>query len=141
MKREGPKVINVEMKKKKDFDLLKEDKTSFFFGKDHKDVFLMAMVYGFLNNSVKPLGEKHSGGHCRVETLNERDITLIKAVAVKKTGSLDVLLNLKEVYSIAEQYANGGISYLKNDVFSKQHGSYSKKLEDLLVELHRKFSL
>jgi hypothetical protein len=140
MKREGPKVINVGKKDKKDFDLLREDKSSFFYGREHKEVFLMAMVYGFLNNNSKALGEKHSGGHCRVETLNERDITLIKALAVKKTGSLDVLLYLKEVYSIAEQYAKGGISYLKKDVFSKQHGSYVKRLEELMVELHKKIS-
>jgi len=138
MKREGPKVINVGKRDKKDFDLLKEDKSSFFYGRDHKEIFIMAMVYGFLNNSSKPLGEKHEGGHCRVETLSEKDITLIKALAVKKTGSLDVLLDLKEVYSIAEEYATGGISYLKNDVFSKQHGSYEKRLEELLAELHDK---
>ena len=136
MKRQAPKVINVEAKKKKDFDLLKDDRASFFYGKDHKDIFLMAMVYGFHKSTFKPLEEKHSGGHCRVETLNERDITLIKALAVKKTGSLDVLLDLKDVYSIAEQYANGGISYLKDDVFSKQHGNYAKRLEELLVALH-----
>ncbi len=140
MKREGPKVINVGNRDKKDFDLLKEDKSSFFYGRDHKEIFLMAMVYGFLNNNSKPLGEKHSGGHCRVETLNETDMTLIKAIAVKKTGGLDVLLNLKEVYSIAEQYATGGISYLKNDVFSKKHGHYDKKLEELMVELHSKIN-
>jgi len=140
MKREGPKVINVGNRDKKDFDLLKEDKSSFFYGREHKEVFLMAMVYGFLNNNYKPLRERHKGGHCRVETLNETDITLIKAIAVKKTGSLDVLLNLKEVYSIAEQYATGGISYLKDAVFSKQHGDYTKRFEELLVELHKKIS-
>lgn len=138
MKREGPKVINVGKRDKKDFDLLREDKSSFFYGREHKEVFLMAMVYGFLNNNSKALGEKHSGGHCRVETLNEKEITLIKALAVKKTGRLDVLLDLKEVYSIAEQYATGGISYLKNDIFSKQHGEYTKRFEELLVELHKK---
>lgn len=140
MKRESPKVINVGKRDKKDFDLLREDKSSFFYGRDHKEVFLMAMVFGFLNNSSKSLGEKHSGGHFRVETLNETDITLIKALAVKKTGRLDVLLDLKEVYSIAEQYATGGISYLKNEIFGKQHGSYQKRLEELLVELHGKIS-
>ena len=39
---------------------------------------------------------------------------------------------------MAEEYATGGISYLKNDVFSKQHGSYEKRLEELLAELHDK---
>ena len=140
MKREAPKVINVGKKDKKDFDLLREDKSSFFYGREHKEVFLIAMVYGFLNNNCKSLGEKHQGGHFRVDTLKEPDVTLIKAIAAKKTGSLDVLLHLKEVYSIAEQYAKGGISYLKNDVFSKQHGSYSKRLEELLVELHKKIA-
>lgn len=140
MKRKGPKVINVGKKDKKDFDLLTKDKGSYFYGRDHKEVFIMAMVYGFLNNSSKTLGEKHSGGHFRVDTMNERDITLIKALAVHKTGSLDVLLDLKEVYSIAEQYATGGISYLKNDVFSKQRGHYDKKLEELMVELHSKIN-
>lgn len=138
MKREGPKVINVGKRDKKDFDLLREDKNSFFYHREHKEIFIMAMVYGFLNNSPKTLGEKHEGGHCRVETLNETDITLIKALAVKKTGNLDVLLDLKEVYSIAEQYATGGISYLKNEIFGKQHGSYQKRLEELLVDLHGK---
>jgi hypothetical protein len=51
MKRKGPKVINVG----------KKDKGSFFYGRDHKEVFIMAMVCGFLNNSSKTLGEKHSG--------------------------------------------------------------------------------
>ncbi|MBD3309498.1 hypothetical protein GF348_24175 [candidate division KSB3 bacterium] len=138
MKREAPKVINVPKKNKKDFDLLREDKGSFFYGREHKEIFLIAMAYGFLNSNYKPLGEKHQGGHFRVDTLKDQDITLIKAIAAKKTGSLDILLNLKEVYSIAEQYAAGGINYLKNDVFSKQHGSYSKKLEELLVELYKK---
>ncbi len=138
MKRKGPKVINVGKKDKKDFDLLREDKSSFFYGREHKEIFLMAIVYGFMNNNSKALGEKHQGGHCRVETLNETDMTLIKAIAVKKTGGLDVLLNLKEVYSIAEQYAAGGISYLKNDIFSKQHGDYTKRFEERLVELHKK---
>ncbi len=81
MKRKGPKVINVGKKDKKDFDLLTKDKGSFFYGRDHKEVFIMAMVYGFLNNSYKTLGEKHSGGHFRVDTMNERDITLIKALS------------------------------------------------------------
>ena len=140
MKREGPKVINAGKRDKKDFDLLREDKSSFFYGRDHKDVFIMAMVYGFLNNSYKSLGEKHSGGHFRVDTFGEPEVTLIKALAVNKTGNLDILLNLKEVYSIAEQYAAGGLSYLKKDVFGKQHGRYVKRLEELLVELHEKIS-
>jgi two-component sensor histidine kinase len=58
MKRKGPKVINVGKKDKKDFDLLTKDKGSFFYGRDHKEVFIMAMVYGFLNNSSKTLGLK-----------------------------------------------------------------------------------
>jgi hypothetical protein len=44
-----------------------------------------------------------------------------------------VLLDEQKVYSIAEQYATGGVKLLKNKVFSGEYGSYAKKLESDLL--------
>lgn len=81
----------------------------------NKHLFILSMSLGFKNNRYLPLksGERHSGGYCRVESLSEEDKSLIKSIAVHKTKDVDVLSDSKQVYQIAEGFANGGISILK----------------------------
>jgi hypothetical protein len=136
MQRKEPSTVNIEEKDKSNFDLLLNDKNSFFYKRDNKEIFIMAMVYGFSNQKRKPLKEKHSGGYFRVEYLTDQEKTLMKAVAVKATGNLEVLLDPKEVYAIAEEYASGGIDYLKSEVFGRHQGDYTKRFGELLTEIH-----
>jgi hypothetical protein len=123
----------VDKKDKEDFDRLKEKDTPFAGVRDH-EIFVAAMVTGY-----------HEG--CKIELKNrkefffEKDLTkeesaLIKAIAVADTGGLDVLLDKQKVYSIAEQYATGGIALLKNKAMSGEYGSYAKKLESDLLKAH-----
>lgn len=46
------------------------------------------------------------------------------------------MLDKQKIYSIAEQYATGGISLLKAKVMSGEYGSYAKKLESDLLRAH-----
>ncbi len=78
----------------------------------NKHLFLLAFVLGYKHKLCPPLAKKHSGGYCRVETLTEEDKSIIKAIAIANTKDINILSSVKEQYSIAEKYANGGISIL-----------------------------
>jgi len=120
------------------YKLLGKERSSFLCGKENKELFIMAMIYGFLKKNRLKLDKKE--GFIREEYLNDEYRTVMKAVAIKEESALEILLDPQKVYSIAEEYAAGGISYLKNDVFSKRHGTYSKRLEEQLIELYDKIN-
>lgn len=123
----------VDKKDFDDFNRLKEKDTP-FAGVHNHEIFIAAMVTGYREG-------------CKIELKNrkefffEKDLTkeesaLISAVAVAVTGGLNVLLNKQKIYSIAEQYATGGIPLLKAKVMSGEYGSYAKKLESDLLRAY-----
>jgi hypothetical protein len=116
-----------------DFNRLKEQDTP-FAGCQNKDIFLAAMVVGYHEGSKIPL--KNKEGYVREEYLTQEDLTLIKSIAIAEEGDLKVLLDKQKVFSIAEQYATGGITLLKAKVFSGEYGSYAKKLESELLRAY-----
>ena len=59
---------------------------------------------------------------------------MISALAVTEEESLDVLLDKKKVYSIAEEYAAGGIKQLKEMIFGGGYASFNKLLESELID-------
>ena len=81
----------------------------------NKHFFIMAMALGFANDKLKPLNakEKHSGGYCRIETLSEEDKSVIKAISIATKKDINILIEPREQYQIAEAYANGGIKILR----------------------------
>lgn len=103
-----------------------------FEGKDNKDVFIIAMVIGYSRGLKSELTVKE--GYVRFEYLKPRDKSIMKSIAVADTGNLDILLDKRKVYSIAEEYAAGGIKILINMVFGSGYGSFEKKLESELAE-------
>jgi len=124
--------LYVDKKDLDDWKRLKE-KDSPFTGSDNKDVFIAAMVVGYHESSKIELKSKE--GYFFADNLKPEELALIRAIAVSEEGSLNVLLDEQKVYSIAEQYATGGVKLLKSKVFSGEYGSYAKKLEsDLLRE-------
>jgi dnd system-associated protein 4 len=127
----APDRLNIRKSDRGDYARLLE-KDSPFVGKENKDLFMMAMMIGFREGSRSPLDKKE--GFVRIEYLNEKEKSIIKAIVVAEEGDLSVLANKGKVYSIAEEYAAGGIKLLKNKVFSGGYGSFIKKLESELVE-------
>ena len=123
----------VDKKDFDDFNSLKAKDTPFAGVHDH-EIFIAAMVTGYREGCKIELKN-------RKEFFHEKDLTkeenaLINAVAVAEGGGLNILLDKQKIYSIAEQYATGGISLLKAKVLSGEYGSYAKKLESDLLRAH-----
>lgn len=129
--------LYVDKKDLDDWKRLKE-KDSPFAGCDNKDVFIAAMVVGYHEGSKVELGKGSKEGYFFSDNLKPDELALIRAIAVSEKGSLNVLLDEQKVFSIAEQYATGGVKLLKNKVFSGEYGSYAKKLESDLLRQYDK---
>lgn len=132
MKSDAPNIINVTKKAIQQFQNLKKEKDSLLFNRSAKEVFIMSMTMGFYNDNKIALESKKE--FVRIEYLNDKEKSLIKAIAVCDEENIDVLLDKKKVYSIAEEYAAGGIQHLVDDMLKEQEGSATKKLETQLVE-------
>lgn len=100
----------VDRKDFSDFNRLKESDTP-FAGAHSKEVFLAAMVVGYHEGCRIEI--KNKEGYFHEKDLSKEDAALIRAIAVAEEGGLNVLLDKQKIYSIAEQYATGGISLLK----------------------------
>jgi hypothetical protein len=98
-------------------------------GQATKVVFLLAMLKGRALNKFPELGPKRDG-LVRTSYLLPRDRALIYAVAVAHAGSLDVLMDKKQTFEIAERYATGGIQALMDEVFDERDAStFERRLE------------
>jgi len=122
--------IYVDKKDLPDFNKLKE-KGSPFENCQNKEIFLAAMVVGYHEGGRIEL--KNREGYFREEYLSDEERTLIRAIAISEMEDLNVVLDEQKIYSIAEEYATGGISLLKAKVSSGEYGSYVKKLESELL--------
>jgi len=131
MENKAPDRLNIRKSDRKDYDRLLE-KDSPFAGKENKDLFMMALIIGFHEETRVKLDRKE--GFILLYHLNDKENSIIKAITVGEEGDLNILLDKKKVYSIAEEYAAGGIKLLKDKVFSGGYGSYIKKLESELID-------
>ena len=99
--------------------------------REMKYIFMLAALIGHLEEKWVPL-EKNLRNIFARTTLKEDDMSLLRALALSKTGSPEVLLNEKEIQSIAEGYANGGIIVIKEQV-EDAPGSRIDNLVNLLL--------
>jgi hypothetical protein len=114
-----------------------------FNSRDNKDVFLVAMSFGFKNKVRVPLRKKF--GFVRTSYLQIEDDALMDVVAYGDTGDPEVLADRGRVYQIAEEYAHGGIGLLVDWIAAQPHHSTEKALELELVQtcgnLHKRKEL
>lgn len=107
---------------------------------DYKYIFMLALTIGFVEGRRVELESKKEE-LTRIEYLDNKEKSTIKSIAVMETGSLEVLLDEKEVYTIAEEYAAGGIKLLIKKVFNEEYGNFIKRfgneLEERLKETSR----
>ena len=83
--------------------------------REMKHIFMLAVLIGYLEEKWVPLEKSQQNIFART-TLKEDDILLLRALAIAKTGNPKVLTNEKEIQSIAEGYANGGIAVIKQQI-------------------------
>lgn len=134
MKTDIPDRVNIRKLDRRIYERLTGNDSP-FAKKEAKELFMMAMVLGFCNGTKVELDTKE--GYVRTEYLSDEQKSVIKAIAVADRGDLTILLDKKEVFSIVEKYAAGGIALLKDEVFS-EYGSYSKILESELLDEFKK---
>jgi hypothetical protein len=127
--------LYVDKKDLEVFNRLKE-KDSPFAGVQNKDVFVAAMVTGY--NQGCRIGLKNKEGYFFWDYLSQKEQALFNALAISEEGDLKVLLDRQKIFTIAEEYAAGGIALLKEKVFGEEYGSYVKKLESELLNIQQK---
>jgi len=117
------------------YDLLKKEEP--FKRKDLIHIFMMALSAGYMEKNRVKLDTKV--GLILLYHVPREVKSIMKAIAIaEEDGNLNVLLDEGKVYSIAEEYATGGIKILKNKVLSGDFGSYIKKLEAELIDKYEK---
>ena len=99
--------------------------------KGMKNLFMLATFIGFLQDKWVPLGTNRRNIFPRT-AFKQDDLVLLRALALSKTGNIEVLLNQKEIQSIAEGYANGGIIVIKEQV-EDAPGNRIENLVNLLL--------
>ena len=92
---------------------------------------MFAAFLGYANGNRRqlPAGKKHT---IRREVFTESEFTVLKAVAVAATNGADVLLQLGDILTVAEEYAHAGIHDLKSSLLD-QGGRPLWNLVGLLV--------
>lgn len=117
------------------FKDLVNEKHSPFYGKDLKDVFIFSMALGFVLKKRKPLRKRRDVADISVFT--GRQLLLIKSIAVSTEGNLEILMDGKKVFNIAEEYANEGI-YLLHELIFESKEDPLKILDKKITSLVRK---
>lgn len=81
--------------------------------KTMKDVFLWAACLGYQRGERKPIIGKKLIIFRWAQFNAQIDIPTIKAISLSENGNIDVALNQEYMLSAIEEYANYGISYLR----------------------------
>jgi len=112
------------------------DKIELFKGEDRKDQFMLAMATGFLNKTKKTISSRHI--LFKTKYFKQDDDALLNSLALYETGKVETLADKAQIYRIAEEYANAGITILKNKENQSQIGNYLKKFEKEIIDNYRK---
>lgn len=109
---------------------LLEDDLSPFYHTTYKDVFIYAAAYGFRNGLRQKLNKAQP--NIPLSVLSEQEKWLLKAIALAESKSLQILNNEKEMYQIAEEYANGALEPIYLEVLGGKAGEpYKRMMQDL----------
>ena len=123
--------LNIRESDREDYKRLLFDDSP-FAGKDNKDIFMMAMITGYIHKNRIKLDKKF--GFFRYDNFSQVEKVILKSIAVAEEGNLIDADDKEKIFTIAEEYAAGGIKLLKDEVFSCDYGSYPKRLESTIRE-------
>ena len=84
-----------------------------------KDVFMFAASLGFQKGNPRPLKGKRVTIFRWAQFSPQTDIPLLKAMAIAKSGDVNILQSQDDILSIVEGYANAGIHELRARVLDE----------------------
>jgi dnd system-associated protein 4 len=130
---EAPRDLRYSVADGEKYRKLTQDELSPFQGALFKDVFIYAAAYGFRNGLRNELERPQP--NIPLSPFTDEDIWLIKGIAIAETGSLEILSNEREIYRIAEEYANGALESIYLEVFGGKPGEpYKRMAQDIWEE-------
>jgi dnd system-associated protein 4 len=95
-----------------------------------RDLLLLSAAVGFRLKKRVPLESRQ--GVFSVNVLSDRDVTaFIRSLAIAETGDVQVLMDPDAMYTILEEYANGGLEIVIQ--YIEQPGVPSKNLVEFLL--------
>lgn len=135
-KSEKPRLINCQKGHRQDiYEVLQKD-SKIFSNKDLKDIFMMALCIGYIHKTRLPISKKDFLFRTDQLPDNSEDYWIFKAIVVSSERNMDILLDEKQICEIAEEYANAGITLLKDNVLqSDDYADFSKRLESELRDI------
>lgn len=133
---EAPRDLRYSSPDGEKYRKLVNDELSPFYGATFKDVFIYAATYGFKNGLHKELEKPQPS--IPLSTFTAEDEWLVKSIAVAEKRTLDVLSDEKEIYRLAEEYANGALETLYLEIFGGKPGEpYKRMSQEILEDLDR----
>lgn len=101
---------------------------------DRMDQFVVAMSIGYNLGSKTPLTGTKS--LILESSISKDNLALLNIVAIADTGDVKIISNKKQVFKIAEQYANTGIKYMQNMEKGAQFGEASDNFEEIVNSVY-----
>ena len=92
------------------YELLKNNRSSFFYQCEYTQIFIASMALGYINRNKIPLNKKSRSIPTKVFTLPEKWMMI--SIAIEEEKDLGILKEEQRILNIAEEYANGGIYFL-----------------------------
>lgn len=132
--REARRDIHIDKERREMFNSLQESQDSPFYQATNHDLFMFALGYGNANTMPQEIKNEKAAFFGRT-SLSEHQQAVIEAVAVAEERDVRVLHDQRQVYEIAEKYANAGIDLLHGRVF----GPDDEPLRELAVELNEEY--
>jgi hypothetical protein len=127
--------IGVDPEKHHLYKDLETKPSSPFFEEELVDIWLFTVGYGRKHGQREPLpGNKK--WMVRMTSLDDNAEWAVKSVAIEETGTVDVLQDGKQVFKIAQEYANSGIELLHEEVTNSDSDSISELTADI-VRAHK----
>lgn len=134
MTTEAPRDLRYSSSDGEKYRRLVNDELSPFNGATFKDVFIYAATYGFKNGLYKDLEKPQPS--IPLSTFTAEDEWIIKSIAIAAKKTLDILSDEKEIYRLAEHYANGAIETIYLEIFGGKPGEpYKRMSQEILEEL------
>ena len=83
--------------------------------KTMKDLFLLAALIGYRRGKRIPV-EKRRNVFTWAQLSSQEDVPVLRAIAIAETGDVEVLTNSDALLTIVEEYANGGMAEIQEQV-------------------------
>ena len=99
-------------------------------GTENIDVFILAMAWGYKEDRAQQLKSKY--GVVRFDSIDPKSMNMIRALAASKSNDLNVLSSQKDIFKIADEYANGGLIILYDELEGSDLDSIEVELTSAL---------